>query len=128
MKNLSKIRKARKMTQKELAEAVGVSYSAISQYESGKKTPSFEIALKLAEVLDCESSDLVSKRSFIPDILEDKRITATDGDGKMLDLSELSEDQILAIQDILRMNPQTLSVARSAIELFVSSQQTEDTP
>lgn len=82
MENLRKIRKARGLTQKQLAELVGVGESSISQYESGGKTPSFEIALKLAEVLDCESADLVSKRDIVI-----KEKTATNGD----DLDNLSE-------------------------------------
>ena len=64
MKNLRRIRKAKKMTQKRLAELADVTESAISQYESGKKTPSFETALKIAEALDCESADLVSERDI----------------------------------------------------------------
>lgn len=80
MENLRRIRKLRGLKQKELAEIVGVSESSISQYESGKKQPSFEIALKLAEALDCESADLVSSRSFVADVTENKK-TATIGDG-----------------------------------------------
>ena len=76
MENLRKIRKARGMTQKQLAELVGVTESSISQYENGGKTPSFEIALKLAEALDCESADLVSKR----DVIIEKTATQS-GDG-----------------------------------------------
>ena len=124
MENLRKIRKARGLKQKELAKLVGVSESSISQYESGAKTPSFETALKLAEALDCESADLVSTRD-IP-IIEDKKITATSGDGNFLDLSQLNEEQRLAIKELLRMNPQTLAVALPAIELFLSSQQDQD--
>lgn len=68
MENLKRIRKARGLTQEELGNIVGVSKSSISQYESGNKTPSFEIALKLAEALDCESADLVSARDIIANI------------------------------------------------------------
>ena len=124
MENLRKIRKARGLKQKELAKLVGVSESSISQYESGTKTPSFETALKLAEALDCESADLVSTRDL--PIREDKKITATSGDGNFLDLSQLNEEQRLAIKELLRMNPQTLAVALPAIELFLSSQQDQD--
>ena len=80
VENLKKYRKAKGLKQKELADMVGVSESSISQYESGKKTPSFEIALKLAEALDCESADLVSKRGNV--LPEDNKKTATGiGDG-----------------------------------------------
>lgn len=60
MKNLKQLRKAKGFTQKRLGELVGVSESAINQYENGKRLPSFEVALKIAEELDCEFTDLVS--------------------------------------------------------------------
>jgi len=80
MENLKKFRKAKGLKQKELADIVGVSESSISQYESGKKTPSFEIALKLAEALDCESADLVSTRENISPA-ENKKTATSIGDG-----------------------------------------------
>lgn len=70
MENLKKYRKAKGLSQKELAESVGVSESFISQLENSKKMPSFEVALKLAEVLDCESADLVSTRGNKPTITD----------------------------------------------------------
>lgn len=89
MENLKKIRKARGLTQEELGKIVGVSKSSISQYESGTKTPSFEVGLKLAEALDCESADLVSARDIITTIREKtiilnegKKMPATESDGK----------------------------------------------
>lgn len=66
MKNLRKLRKAKGFTQKQLADLVDVSDSMISQLESGVKDPSFELALKIAEVLDCESADLVTERTNSP--------------------------------------------------------------
>ena len=82
MENLRAIRKARKMTQEDLALLVGVSASSISQYESGSKTPSFETALKLAEALDCESADLVTSRTGLTEAIEKgNKKAATSGDG-----------------------------------------------
>ena len=81
MENLKKFRKAKGLNQDQLAEIVGVSASAISQYENGKKTPSFETALKLAEALDCESADLVSKRENVYPV-ENKKTATEVGDGE----------------------------------------------
>ncbi len=53
MKMLRTARKQRGMTMKELGEMVGVSESAISQYETGKREADFETLLKIGEVLDC---------------------------------------------------------------------------
>ena len=85
LRNLRRFRKAKKLTQRELAECVGVSESAISQYENGGKIPSFEVALKIAETLDCETIDLVTTRTGIFDALDDssiKKEPATNGDGQ----------------------------------------------
>ena len=43
MKNLKQLRKAKGFTQKRLGELVGVSESAINQYENGKRLPYFEV-------------------------------------------------------------------------------------
>ena len=88
--NLKKIRNAKKMTQKKLADMVEVSPSSISQYESGSKSPSFEVALKIAEALNCESADLVTERDGLLNLIEDKKIPATNSDGLTTDLIELS--------------------------------------
>lgn len=71
MENLRKLRKAKGLKQKELAALVGVTESAISQLENGKRAPSFELSLKLAEALDCESSDFVSTRQNRPNVTAD---------------------------------------------------------
>lgn len=60
--NIKQIRLARGMTQKQLADLVDVSESMISQYESGKKSPSNETLLKLGEALDCSVSDILDDR------------------------------------------------------------------
>lgn len=45
-------RASRRITQKELAEKVGISAAAINKFEKGKKKPSTNVLLKIAEVLD----------------------------------------------------------------------------
>lgn len=122
MRNLKKIRKLRGLKQKELAEMVGVTESAISQYESGNKVPSFEVALKLAEALDCESADLVSER----DILFEQKNPVTESDGKqIIDMSLLNDEQRQLIEDVLKMNAQTRSVALPVLESLVSAQKAQ---
>ena len=53
MKMLRVARKSKGLTMKELGEKVGVSESAISQYETGKREADFETILKIGEVLGC---------------------------------------------------------------------------
>ena len=60
--NLEKIRKTNKLSQKELAEKVNVAAVTISAYEKGNKTPSLDVALRIADYfgvsLDTEVKDL----------------------------------------------------------------------
>lgn len=60
-KNIKRIRKEKKITQKELAEKSGVSEISIRQYENEKRNPKIETLDKIASALDV----------FIADINED---------------------------------------------------------
>lgn len=68
MENIKKLMKAKGLTQKKLAELSDISEPQMSLIISGKRKPSFEVALKIAEALDCEFSDLVSTRTNRPSI------------------------------------------------------------
>lgn len=120
MENLKRFRKAKGLKQKELADLVGVSESSISQYENGKKNPSFEIALKLAEALDCESADLVSTRENIgPEI---KKTATSNGDGKDQD----RHDYVNSLFDQLNFQNQIDVIDFLKMKLQV--QQDQDVP
>ena len=49
MKTLAELRKERNMTQKQLAEALRISVSAVAMYEIGERTPSLKVAKRIAE-------------------------------------------------------------------------------
>lgn len=59
-KAIHKFRREKKMTQKELGNALGVSAQMIAQYETGKRNPKFETLAKIAMALDISVFDLVS--------------------------------------------------------------------
>lgn len=50
--NLKEVRNKSNLTQKELANRVGVSFQVISKYESGTRQPSLETFDKICDVLD----------------------------------------------------------------------------
>ena len=59
--NIKNIRKSIGMTQKELAEKSGVSFSMVSKLESGeKKNPSFDTLNKIAAALKVNTNELLS--------------------------------------------------------------------
>lgn len=51
-KNLTKLRTEKKYTQKKLAEKIGMTKGAITNYESGTRSPSFEILQEIANILE----------------------------------------------------------------------------
>lgn len=50
--NIKTIRKEKGLTQKQLAELIGVSERSIQQFEYGQITPKYETRLKLTKVLN----------------------------------------------------------------------------
>lgn len=83
-KRIKELRKARKMTQAEFAERLGVTTSAISSYENGTRLPSYEILIKIARIFRVSTDNLLgnSSKSFI-------------------DVAGLTQKQINTIQDIV---------------------------
>jgi transcriptional regulator with XRE-family HTH domain len=57
-KRLRQVRRERKLTQEQLAEAVGISVVALSNIERGVNGPEFETLEKLIEVLEVSPHEL----------------------------------------------------------------------
>lgn len=62
---MKRLRKEKNLTMKKLGELVGVSESAISQYESLKRKPEYETTLKLCEILGCSAPNLFVDESKV---------------------------------------------------------------
>ena len=62
-KNLKNLRMQKNIPQRELAEKVGVTQVAISQYESGESVPRINIAMKLADVFGVTCEELCGKEN-----------------------------------------------------------------
>ena len=69
---LRKLRKEASLSQSQLADKVGVSFTYLSKIESGAKPPPVEkVILRLAEVLDADSDELIALAGKVPsDIIE----------------------------------------------------------
>lgn len=59
MTAIYKYRKGQNMTQRELAKAVGITASAITQYETGARKPDIVTLKKLAAALHCTADQLL---------------------------------------------------------------------
>ena len=59
-KFISELRKAKKITQQELAEKIGVTDRAISNWENGRRLPDYSILKSLCKELDVTINELLS--------------------------------------------------------------------
>jgi ribosome-binding protein aMBF1 (putative translation factor) len=60
-------RTARNLSQRELAELVGTTQSAIARLEAGGRPPRIDTLLKIADALDCELTVELRPRGAPPD-------------------------------------------------------------
>ena len=103
---MDRLRDARKQmgyTMKFVAEKIGVTESAISQYENGRRQPDFEIASKLADVL-CVSVDyLLGRDEETEESLRRAAINMLGSNQRYIAeaLPKLNEDQAKAIRAII---------------------------
>ena len=56
---ISVARKKHKLSQKELADKIGVTQQAISSYETGIRQPPIDILVKMSEIFNCTIDELV---------------------------------------------------------------------
>lgn len=61
--SIKSVREARGISQKQLADLVGVQQGAVAQWETGKTAPRFERIISIANALECTVDDLVRKES-----------------------------------------------------------------
>lgn len=73
MNTLRKLRKERKLTQQQVADAIGLGMQAYSYYEKGDRQPSPETLCKLADFF-CVSVDEILGRVSYQDIFDDARV------------------------------------------------------
>ena len=53
------LRKEKNLTQTEIAREIKISNTTLSQYESGKRLPSFDVLRQLSELFDCTADYLL---------------------------------------------------------------------
>ena len=61
--NIKKLREERKLTQEQVAEALGVTFQAVSSWERDEYKPDTEKLIKLAEVFDVSVSSIVEEKN-----------------------------------------------------------------
>lgn len=84
---LQNLRKARNLSQKEVATALSISPSVLSNYESSERTPSLENLISLADFYRCSTDYLLGFEKYTPNTT--------------LDVSNLAEEQIQLLRAFL---------------------------
>ena len=82
--NIKKLRRQQHMTQKELAERIGISKAMISAYETEMRYPSYDVLIKLAAVFGITTDFLLG--------LEKKNT---------VDITDLDEEEIQIVVDLI---------------------------
>ena len=58
---IQRYRKARKMTQEELAERLNITSQAVSKWETDNSYPDLDLLCKLAEIFNCSLDELMGR-------------------------------------------------------------------
>lgn len=64
-KRLREIRLRRHMTQQKMADAIGVALRTYQCYETGTREPSFSLLVRMADVLDVFTDELLCRDSYL---------------------------------------------------------------
>ncbi len=84
---LSKLRIQHGLSQSNVAERLGLSKSVVSGYETGERTPSTEVLLKLSALYRCSADYLLGINQSAP--------------APVLDVTGLSAEQVQALQTLI---------------------------
>lgn len=119
-------RKARKLTQGELAGKIGLSVVTLNRYETGRRTPPADVLLRLTQELNCDSNWIMtgevqdaSTNKDLADV-DFKRLHEDSAMRKIIDLLEHdlpeAKEQILKILEgrkLMKDGFNALSVTRN---------------
>lgn len=105
-KNLTALRKARGLSQEELAARLGVVRQTVSKWERGYSVPDAELLIKLAEVLEVSVAELLG---------EGPVDTAPDASSVAAQLSRINEQLAIQNRRARRVWKTVLSVLLAAL-------------
>lgn len=101
---MRKPRKEKRMTMKELGEAVGLSQTAIHHYEIGDRQPPVDVLVAIADVLGCSLDLLVRGKEKEPSRIDRERLADASVDA-FSNLSPEAKEIALAVLNALQAPP-----------------------
>lgn len=87
-KKIKEYRTSIKMTQQDFAYRLGVTGASVSAYENGTRTPSFDVLVRIANILGVTTDDLLGRK-------KSDKIT--------IDVTDLTSEQRKVIQDLIKI-------------------------
>lgn len=106
---LKQLRKEKEISQEDFAKKIGVSRSAIGNYETNQNMPTADILNKIADILECSLDYLMCKS----DIRYPNEVN-------------IDEIDIAFATGIKGLNKENKEIAKSIIEGLIAKQKTED--
>ena len=100
---LKDLRKERRITQRELAERVGVDFTYISKIENGRleNSPSEKTIAEIARVLGADVDKLIFQAKKVPEEIREKIAADELAVAFLRKVSDMSLEQRKAIQDVI---------------------------
>ena len=83
--NIAALRQSAGMTQAEFAQRLGVTGASVSAYENGVRSPSFDVLIKISNILGISTDELLGRA---------KKTEQT------MDVSGLSEEQVASLRQM----------------------------
>ena len=105
--NLKMLRLKRGLSQKQIADHLGISPQSVSKWETGESLPSIEFLPKMAECLECDINEFFTKKGEKPmDFSFVESFFALEAD-------VLHNGYKTELEEFLRKNPDTLDMITS---------------
>lgn len=101
-KNMSKLRAANNLTQQQVADYLGITRSAYSNYEDGVREAPMEVLLRSADLFGCDAHLLLERNE---DVVDNMLVCA-------FRVDELSADDLHEISDFKRIVKNYMKIKR----------------
>ena len=105
-KNIRLLRRQRKMTQEQLADILGVSYQAVSKWETHANTPDISLLPKIASVFGVSVDAL-----FSDDVTVDPNISTYLKDDGVIRVIQLRGRQVIAVTEQVGVDTPPIEIA-----------------
>lgn len=111
--NISRLRKERSMTQEQLAEALGVTFAAVSKWERGVATPELKLIAEMADLFD------VSLDAIVGFEMKNSGAAALEERIRTLQHQKKYEEGILEAEKALLRYPNNFRIVYRSGELYI---------